>query len=197
MIGIVSGRCFAGNAALLGCCDVIIAAKNANIGMGGPVMIEGGGLGVFAPEEVGPVDVQTKSGVIDILVEDDVEAVAAAKKYLSYFQGKTDNWEAAPGKTESGRSKTGIKDEQTCYDRLIRQVCSLIIENPGRANSIIHLIEKRQVSVMPGCELCCFDQPEPCEPLVCKIFKQVKGNQPGESNIKRKGGSGGLTLIGR
>ena len=94
MIGIVSGRCFAGNAALLGCCDVIIAAKNSNIGMGGPVMIEGGGLGVFAPEEVGPVDVQTKSGVIDILVEDDVEAVRVAKKYLSYFQGKTENWEA-------------------------------------------------------------------------------------------------------
>lgn len=94
IVGIVSGRCFAGNAALLGCCDVIIAAKNANIGMGGPVMIEGGGLGVFAPEEVGPVDVQTKSGVIDILVEDDAEAVAVAKKYLSYFQGKINNWEA-------------------------------------------------------------------------------------------------------
>lgn len=94
IVGIVSGRCFAGNAALLGCCDVIIAAKNANIGMGGPIMIEGGGLGVFTPEEVGPVDVQTKSGVIDILVEDDAEAVAVAKKYLSYFQGKTEHWEA-------------------------------------------------------------------------------------------------------
>src|SRR6185369_11097983 len=82
LIGIVSGRCFAGNAALLGCCDVIIATKNSSIGMGGPAMIEGGGLGVFAPDEVGPVSVQAPNGVIDILVEDEAEAVAAAKQYL-------------------------------------------------------------------------------------------------------------------
>ncbi|MDP2855131.1 MAG: carboxyl transferase domain-containing protein [Smithellaceae bacterium] len=94
VIGVVSGLCFAGNAALLGCCDVIIATKNSNIGMGGPVMIEGGGLGVFRPEEVGPMDVQTQNGVVDIEVEDDVEAVATAKKYLSYFQGATSSWEA-------------------------------------------------------------------------------------------------------
>ena len=94
LVGIVSGPCFAGNAALLGCCDVIIAARNSNIGMGGPVMIEGGGLGVFRPEEVGPMDVQTNNGVVDIAVEDDVEAVAAAKKYLSYFQGSIQEWQA-------------------------------------------------------------------------------------------------------
>jgi acetyl-CoA carboxylase carboxyltransferase component len=94
IVGIVSGPCFAGNAALLGCCDVIIAAKNSNIGMGGPVMIEGGGLGVFRPEEVGPIDVQVKNGVVDIAVADDVEAVAVAKKYLSYFQGEVADWEA-------------------------------------------------------------------------------------------------------
>ncbi|NLB17323.1 MAG: biotin carboxylase, partial [Syntrophomonadaceae bacterium] len=81
-------------AALLGCCDVIIAAKNSNIGMGGPVMIEGGGLGVFQTEEVGPIDVQAKNGVVDIVVEDDTEAVAVGKKYLSYFQGSTKEWEA-------------------------------------------------------------------------------------------------------
>ena len=95
VVGIVSGYCFAGNAALLGCCDVIIAAKNSNIGMGGPVMIEGGGLGVFRPEEVGPMDVQTKNGVVDIAVADDMEMVAVAKQYLSYFQGTTSQWEAA------------------------------------------------------------------------------------------------------
>ncbi len=95
MIGIVSGPCFAGNAALLGCFDVIIATENSNIGMGGPVMIEGGGLGVFRPEEVGPMDVQTKNGVVDIAVRDDQEAVAVAKKYLSYFQGATSRWEAS------------------------------------------------------------------------------------------------------
>ena len=95
VIGVVSGYCFAGNAALLGCCDVIIATKNSNIGMGGPVMIEGGGLGVFKPEEVGPMDVQTQNGVVDIEVADDIEAVAVAKQYLSYFQGTTSQWEAA------------------------------------------------------------------------------------------------------
>jgi len=94
VVGVLSGFCFAGNAALLGCCDVIIATKNSNIGMGGPVMIEGGGLGVFQPEEVGPMDIQTQNGVVDIEVEDDVEAVAVAKKYLSYFQGATPAWEA-------------------------------------------------------------------------------------------------------
>lgn len=94
MVGIVSGFCFAGNAALLGCCDVIIATKNSSIGMGGPVMIEGGGLGVFKPEEVGPMDVQTQNGVVDIEVADDEEAVAVAKKYISYFQGPVPSWQA-------------------------------------------------------------------------------------------------------
>jgi len=95
LVGIVSGPCFAGNAALLGCCDVIIATKNSNIGMGGPVMIEGGGLGIFKPEEIGPMDVQTQNGVVDIEAADDIEAVAVARKYLSYFQGTTSKWEAA------------------------------------------------------------------------------------------------------
>ncbi len=94
-VGIVSGRCFAGNAALLGCCDVIIATDGSNIGMGGPAMIEGGGLGKFKPEEIGPVDVQTKNGVIDIHVKDEAAAVAAAKKYLSYFQGPVAKWSCA------------------------------------------------------------------------------------------------------
>lgn len=95
LIGIISGFCFAGNAALIGCCDVIIATKNSNIGMGGPVMIEGGGLGTFTPEEIGPSEVHHKNGVIDILVEDEAEAVITAKKYLAYFQGDTRDWEAA------------------------------------------------------------------------------------------------------
>ena len=95
LVGIVSGRCFAGNAALLGCCDVIIAAQDATIGMGGPAMIEGGGLGVFAPEEVGPVSMQAPNGAIDVLVADEAEAVRAAKRYLAYFQGSTANWACA------------------------------------------------------------------------------------------------------
>ncbi len=97
MVGITTGRCFAGNAVLLGCCDVVIATRDSNIGMGGPAMIEGGGLGVYTPEEVGPMSVQKASGVVDIAVEDEAEAVAVAvaKKYLSYFQGPLDEWERA------------------------------------------------------------------------------------------------------
>jgi acetyl-CoA carboxylase carboxyltransferase component len=87
LIGLAAGRCFAGNAALLGCCDVVIATQTSNIGMGGPAMIEGGGLGVFKPEQVGPSDVQNNNGVIDILVPDEATAVGAAKQVLSYFQG--------------------------------------------------------------------------------------------------------------
>ena len=94
VVGITTGRCFAGNAVLLGCCDVIIATEGSNIGIGGPAMIEGGGLGVFTPDEVGPVDVQIENGVVDIAVADEAEAVAAAKKYLSYFQGPVDQWES-------------------------------------------------------------------------------------------------------
>ncbi len=94
VIGVVSGYCFAGNAAMLGCCDVIIATKNASIGMGGPAMIEGGGLGVYHPAEVGPVSFQSPNGVIDILVEDEAEATTAAQKYLSYFQGAVADWKA-------------------------------------------------------------------------------------------------------
>ncbi len=92
LVGIASGYCFAGNAALLGCCDVVIASEDASIGMGGPAMIEGGGLGVFEPSEVGPIDVQDANGVVDLRVADDREAVAAAKRYLSYFHGRS-----APG----------------------------------------------------------------------------------------------------
>ena len=95
LVGIGSGWCFAGNAALLGCCDVIIATKDASIGMGGPAMIEGGGLGTFRPEEVGPMATQVPNGVVDLLAEDDADAVALAKQYLSYFQGAIDEWSCA------------------------------------------------------------------------------------------------------
>ena len=119
LVGVVSGRCFAGNAALLGCCDVIIAAQDATIGMAGPAMIEGGGLGSYSAEQVGPVSVQGPNGVIDILVEDEAAAVAMAKQYLSYFQGPLKEWQCAD-------------------QRLLRQ---LIPENRLRVYDIRQLID--------------------------------------------------------
>jgi len=87
LVGITGGYCFAGNAAILGCCDVVIALEGSNIGMGGPAMIEGGGLGVFEPTAIGPLSVQRVNGVVDLVAQDDAHAVVLAKKYLSYFQG--------------------------------------------------------------------------------------------------------------
>jgi acetyl-CoA carboxylase carboxyltransferase component len=92
LVGVNAGYCFAGNAAMLGCCDVVIATKDSNIGMGGPAMIEGGGLGVFEPTAIGPIEVQRANGVVDVVVEDEAEGVAVAKQYLSYFQGRTTGW---------------------------------------------------------------------------------------------------------
>jgi acetyl-CoA carboxylase carboxyltransferase component len=95
LVGITSGKCFAGNAAILGCCDVVIATANSNIGMGGPAMIEGGGLGTYAPEDIGPMAVQVPNGVVDIAVADEVEAVASAKEYLRYFTEFDADWDCS------------------------------------------------------------------------------------------------------
>jgi acetyl-CoA carboxylase carboxyltransferase component len=107
LVGIASGYCFAGNAALLGCCDVVIASEDSSIGMGGPAMIEGGGLGVFEPSEVGPIDVQDANGVVDLRVADDHEAVLAAKRYLSYFCGAGE-----PGELPDQELLRGLIPEQ-------------------------------------------------------------------------------------
>ncbi len=123
LVGIGSGRCFAGNAALLGCCDVIIATKDASIGMAGPAMIEGGGLGWFTPEQVGPVTVQGPNGVVDVVVEDEKAAVAVAKQYLSYFQGRVSDWQAADQRELRHR----IPEKRTrVYD--IRQVIDTLAD---------------------------------------------------------------------
>lgn len=95
LIGVNAGYCFAGNAALLGCCDIVVATEDSNIGMGGPAMIEGGGLGVFEPRDIGPIEVQRANGVVDIVAADEAEATAIAKRLVGYFQGSVDDW-AAP-----------------------------------------------------------------------------------------------------
>ena len=94
LVGVTNGRCFAGNTALLACCDVIIATEGSTVAMGGPAMIEGGGLGIYTPEEVGPMSFQVPNGVVDILCKDEEEATEVAKQYLSYFQGPTKEWTA-------------------------------------------------------------------------------------------------------
>ena len=117
IVGINAGYCFAGNAAILGCCDVVIATEDSNIGMGGPAMIEGGGLGVFAPTEIGPIDVQRANGVVDIVVADEAEAVAVAKQYLSYFQGPIEAWEVPTSRAPATWSRTTASVATTCDGR--------------------------------------------------------------------------------
>jgi acetyl-CoA carboxylase carboxyltransferase component len=118
LVGIGAGYTFAGNAALLGCCDVVIATEDASIGMGGPAMIEGGGLGVVAPQDVGPIDVQDANGVVDVRVADDAAAVQAAKRYLSYFARTPAATPAATAPTTATRPATApaAKDQTVLRD---------------------------------------------------------------------------------
>lgn len=95
-IAVNNGYCFAGNAALFGCADFTIATRTSWIGMAGPAMIEGGGLGKFAPTDIGPIEVQERNGVVDIVAENEAHATALARQLLSYFQGPVTGWQAAP-----------------------------------------------------------------------------------------------------
>jgi acetyl-CoA carboxylase carboxyltransferase component len=126
LVGIASGRCFAGNAAILGCCDVVIATQGSNIGMGGPAMIEGGGLGVFQPEDVGPMDVQVPNGVVDVAVRDEAEAVRVAKQYLSYF-------------ARDDRGASRVVDDWSCVDQTTLR--GLIPENRRQAYDVRTVVE--------------------------------------------------------
>ena len=125
VVGVVSGYCFAGNAAFAGCSDVIIATRDANLGMGGPAMIEGGGLGTFSPDEIGPVSDQAPNGVIDVVVENDLEAVAIVRQYLSYFQGSLGTWSCA-----DQRALRSIVPENRVRVYDVHDVVSILADDP-------------------------------------------------------------------
>ena len=139
IVGVNSGYCFAGNVVLLGACDVIIATRDSSLGVGGPAMIEGGGLGAYAPGEVGPVSIQEPNGVIDIVVEDEAEATAVAKAYLSYFQGRTANWSAhdqLPLRRIVPENRRAVYDIRTVIETLA-DVGSVLELRPRWATSMI------------------------------------------------------------
>ncbi|MGH9135090.1 MAG: carboxyl transferase domain-containing protein, partial [Ilumatobacteraceae bacterium] len=123
LVAVNAGYCFAGNAAILGCCDVVIATEDSNIGMGGPAMIEGGGLGVYEPTEIGPIDVQRANGVVDIVVPDEAAAVQVAKQYLAYFQGPLADWECAD---QNGLRDVVPLDRLRSYD--VRRAIDLMFD---------------------------------------------------------------------
>lgn len=122
-IAVNNGRCFAGNAVIFGASDITIATKSSSIGMGGPAMIEGGGLGAYAPDEVGPIDVQFANGVVDLVAEDEAEAVAQARQLLGYFQGRRADWSCA----DQRRLRHVIpEDRKRVYD--MREAIGLIAD---------------------------------------------------------------------
>ncbi len=139
LVGVNSGRCFAGNTVMLASCDVIIAAENSTIGLGGPAMIEGGGLGIYTPEEVGPMSFQVPNGVVDILVEDDEAAIDATRRYLSYFQGRVQHWNAP-----DQRRLRGIvpEDRNELYD--MREVIATLVDK----DSILEIREAFGVGII-------------------------------------------------
>ncbi|MBL8357577.1 MAG: ATP-grasp domain-containing protein [Delftia acidovorans] len=140
-IGIVSGRCFAGNAALLGCCDVIIATQDASIGMAGPAMIDGGGLGQVHADEVGPVEVQTKNGVIDLVARDETAAIELAKTYLGFVQGRVE-----PGLAADQRRLRAMVPENRVKGYDVRQVVHTLFDEA----SFMELREHFGRSVVTG-----------------------------------------------
>jgi acetyl-CoA carboxylase carboxyltransferase component len=139
LVAIVNGRTFAGNTALVACSDVIIATEGSTLGMGGPAMIEGGGLGIYTPEEVGPMSVQVPNGVVDVLVKDEDEAVDVAKKYLSYFQGAVAAW----GAPDQRRLRHAVPE-----NRLRLYDMRAIIDTIADAGSVLELRAKFGIGII-------------------------------------------------
>ena len=120
LIVVNNGYCFAGNAALFGCADIRIATKNSWIGMAGPAMIEGGGLGSFAPIEIGPIEIQAKNGVVDLVAEDESHATELAQKCLAYFQGDKQSWDCA--------DQSELREMMPLDRRFVYDIRSIIVQ---------------------------------------------------------------------
>ncbi len=153
LIGVNSGYCFAGNAALLGTCDVVIATEDSNIGMAGPAMIEGGGLGTFAPTEIGPIDAHTSNGVVDIAVSDEAEATRVAKILLGMTQGNLADWTAPDPQLARDAVPANRKQVYDMHDALGSVVdVDTLIElrpswNPGMITAFAR-VEGRPVAII-------------------------------------------------
>ena len=111
-IAVVEDNCFAGNAVIAGCSDLIVATERASLGMGGPAMIAGGGLGDVAAADVGPIEVMEANGVVDVTTDD---AVATTRELIGYFLGRSATWTAP--------DQTPLRDavpegERTAYELL-------------------------------------------------------------------------------
>lgn len=153
LIGVNSGYCFAGNAALLGTCDVVIATEDSNIGMAGPAMIEGGGLGTFEPTEIGPIDTHSGNGVVDIAVRDEAEATAVAKTLLGMTQGNLSEWSSPDADDARNAVPANRKQVYDMHDALHAVVdVDTLLElrptwNPGMITAFAR-VEGRPVAII-------------------------------------------------
>ena len=141
MIAVNNGYCFAGNAALFGCADIRIATKTSWIGMAGPAMIEGGGLGSFAPTEIGPMDVQAKNGVVDLVADDEAHATALTQQCLGYFQGGSETWQCA--------DQVELRDMMPADRRYVYDVRSVITQIVD-SDSFLELSQAYGCAVITG-----------------------------------------------
>ena len=141
MIAVNNGYCFAGNAALFGCADIRIATKTSWIGMAGPAMIEGGGLGSFAPTEIGPMDVQAKNGVVDLVADDEAHATALTQQCLGYFQGSSETWQCA--------DQVELRDMMPADRRYVYDVRSVITQIVD-SDSFLELSQAYGCAVITG-----------------------------------------------
>ena len=141
MIAVNNGYCFAGNAALFGCADIRIATKTSWIGMAGPAMIEGGGLGSFAPTEIGPMDVQAKNGVVDLVADDEAHATALTQQCLGYFQGGRETWQCA--------DQVELRDMMPADRRYVYDVRSVITQIVD-SDSFLELSQAYGCAVITG-----------------------------------------------
>ena len=141
LIAVNNGYCFAGNAALFGCADIRIATKTSWIGMAGPAMIEGGGLGTFAPTDIGPVDVQSSNGVLDLIADDEAHATVLAQQCLSYFQGHISDWQCAD---QTVLRNMMPEDRRYVYD--VREVIQQLVDT----DSFLELTQSHGPAVITG-----------------------------------------------
>jgi len=141
MIAVNNGYCFAGNAALFGCGDIRIATKTSWIGMAGPAMIEGGGLGNFSPTDIGPIKIQAENGVVDLVADDESHATELAKQCLSYFQGDNENWQCPD---QLALREMMPADRRYVYD--VRSIITSLVDN----ESFIELTKAYGCAVITG-----------------------------------------------
>ena len=141
MIAVNNGYCFAGNAALFGCADIRIATKTSWIGMAGPAMIEGGGLGSFAPTQIGPMDVQAKNGVVDLVANDEAHATVLTQQCLGYFQGGSEIWQCG--------DQVELRDMMPADRRYVYDVRSVITQIVD-SDSFLELSQAYGCAVITG-----------------------------------------------